>query len=218
MPRDPTPTNRGTPSGTLTRTKRRSPVAASITIAAMFSASDETYGNGAAEPTAIGVSSGAISRSNRFVRARRSRGVHSSNDTMRMPSAASAGRRTSSHSASWSAFKASTRSRASSSVCLAVRPSGDRRSTFDSTCSRVPAMRTAKNSSRFDETIPQSFTRSSSGTPGSAASSSTRRSKSSHDSSRLRNRSAGGAAGAASRGARSGKSRAGETAIRPPPP
>ena len=69
----------------------------------------DVAGTAPPEPTAIGVSSGAISRSNRFVSARCSRGVHSSNDTMRMPSAASAGRRTSSHSASWSAFRASTR-------------------------------------------------------------------------------------------------------------
>jgi len=46
-----------------------------------------------------------------------------------------------------------------------------------------------KNSSRFEEKIEQNFTRSSSGTDGSSASSSTRALKSSHESSRLRSRS-----------------------------
>ena len=56
-------------------------------------------GTGAAAPTAIGVRSGSISRRNRFVSDRSSRPVHSSTETMRMPSAASAGRSSSSQSA-----------------------------------------------------------------------------------------------------------------------
>src|SRR5512145_1257353 len=49
------------------------------------------------------------------------------------------------------------------------------------------ATRTMKNSSRFELKIARNFTRSSSGTLGSWASSSTRRLNSSHDSSRLMN-------------------------------
>jgi hypothetical protein len=48
------------------------------------------------------------------------------------------------------------------------------------------AMRTAKNSSRFEEAMPQYLIRSRSGRSSSAASASRRGSKSSHDSSRLR--------------------------------
>ena len=54
------------------------------------------------------------------------------------------------------------------------------------TWSSSPATLTMKNSSRIDETIPQNLTRSSSGSLGSAASSSTRRIRSTCDSSRLR--------------------------------
>src|SRR5438874_6093258 len=50
-----------------------------------------------------------------------------------------------------------------------------------------PAMRTMKNSSRFELKIARNFTRSSRATLGSCASSSTRRLNSSHDSSRLTN-------------------------------
>src|ERR1700704_3550124 len=49
------------------------------------------------------------------------------------------------------------------------------------------ATRTMKNSSRFELKMARNFTRSSRGTLGSCASSSTRRLKSSHDSSRLTN-------------------------------
>src|SRR5262244_18957 len=49
------------------------------------------------------------------------------------------------------------------------------------------ATRTMKNSSRFELKMERNFTRSSSGTLGSCASSSTRRLNSSHDTSRLTN-------------------------------
>ena len=81
----------------------------------------------------------------------------------------------------------------------------------DSTCRRIPASRTATNSSRFDETIAQSLTRSSSGRPASSASSSTLRSKSSQDSSRLRYLSCCGAVVAL-------EAVIARTAICPPPP
>ena len=56
----------------------------------------------------------------------------------------------------------------------------------DSCCLR-PATRTMKNSSRFDATMATNFRRSTSGTVGSRASSSTRSLNPSHDSSRLMN-------------------------------
>ena len=63
-----------------------------------------------------------------------------------------------------------------------------RRRVSPSSTSRIrPATRTMKNSSRFEATMAANLTRSSSGTPASAASSSTRSLNASHDSSRLMN-------------------------------
>ncbi len=71
-------------------------------------------------------------------------------------------------------------------VCVGVRPSCSGVSIPASIWSCRPATRTMKNSSRFDEVIAQNFNRSSSGTSGSSASSSTRALNCSHDSSRLK--------------------------------
>src|SRR5207245_5543863 len=56
-----------------------------------------------------------------------------------------------------------------------------------SSCCLRPATRTMKNSSRFEATMVKNFSRSNSGSCASQASSSTRRLKLSHDSSRLMN-------------------------------
>ena len=53
-------TRRGKTSGTLSRTKRRSPVSGSATLAAMLSARLEMYGNGWPGSTASGVSTGKM--------------------------------------------------------------------------------------------------------------------------------------------------------------
>ena len=106
-----------------------------------------------------------------------------------MPRSASAGQRSSFQSFDWRRIRSSARSRMSRSVSCGVRPSGERGAIPDAAWSISPATRTMKNSSRLLDSIEQKFTRSSSGTLGSDASSKTRASKSSRDSSRFRIRS-----------------------------
>ena len=106
-----------------------------------------------------------------------------------MPTSASAGTRWWRNSSSARATSSATRSVISESCTVGVSPSGDSPPTPPATWSDRPAMRTWKNSSRFWLKIAQNLVRSSSGTEGSAASSSTRALKSSHDSSRFKNRS-----------------------------
>ena len=67
-----------------------------------------------------------------------------------------------------------TRSRMLVSACCGVRPSAERIPSPEAAWSIRPGTRTMKNSSSISEKIPQNFTRSSSGTAGSEARSSTR--------------------------------------------
>ena len=92
----------------------------------------------------------------------------------------------SSRGATGRAVSSSTRSRIAASASRGVSPSCERTGRPDAAWSISPATRTMKNSSRFDEKIEQNLTRSSSGIDSSAASSSTRALKSSHESSRFR--------------------------------
>jgi hypothetical protein len=71
------------------------------------------------------------------------------------------------------------------SCSTTVRPSAPGSSSSPAICCFKPATRIMKNSSRFELTIERNFSRSSSGTLLSAASSSTRWLNSSHESSRL---------------------------------
>src|SRR5215471_670138 len=73
------------------------------------------------------------------------------------------------------------------SCSAGVRPSGGVSTTLPESCCLRPATRTMKNSSRFEATMEQNFSRSPSGTVGSRASSSTRSLKPSQDTSRLMN-------------------------------
>ena len=75
-------------------------------------------------------------------------------------------------------------------VSAGVSPSGPACDRRRGCAASARATRTMKNSSRFELKMARNFTRSSSGTLGSCASSSTRRLNSSHDSSRLTNASA----------------------------
>ena len=99
-----------------------------------------------------------------------------------MPCAASAGASSLRHSSPWIAISSSVRRRSSASACWGVRPSGERTCTRAMTWSSSPATRTMKNSSRLEEKIAQNLTRSSSGSLGSAARSSTRAFRSSQES------------------------------------
>ena len=108
---------------------------------------------------------------------------------MSIPASLSAGTSSRLQSLDWRAVSASVRSRIAASVVVGVRPSAERTGTPAASWPMSPATRTMKNSSRFDEKIEQNFTRSSSGTESSAASSSTRALNSSQESSRLRSRS-----------------------------
>ena len=188
----PTETRRGRLDGTFTRIKRV-PVSESCTATPTLSASTGAEGNGPPLTAATGVSSGAISFRNLRASAPSSRGRQSATSRRWIFSAASAGRSSSTQSDAWSELSSSTKSRQSASVSAGVRPSGVDTVVPDRTCARSRAIRTAKNSSRLEDAIAQSFRRSSSGRSGSAASASTRRSNSSHDSSRFRNRSGRGA-------------------------
>ena len=113
------------------------------------------------------------------------------------PCSARAGTSSSRRISDWVAYRSTTRSRISSSAARGVRPSADRVGTPAPAWRSRPATRTMKNSSRLDDTIEQNRTRSSSGTVGSAAWASTRRSKSRRDSSRFRNRLSGACSTAA---------------------
>ena len=73
------------------------------------------------------------------------------------------------------------------SCSAAVRPSGGVSATLPESCCFRPATRTMKNSSRLEATMATNFSRSTSGTLGSRASSSTRSLNPSHESSRLMN-------------------------------
>jgi hypothetical protein len=84
--------------------------------------------------------------------------------------------------------ESSVRSRIPRSAAWGVSPSGERTNTSAATWSIRPATRTMKNSSMFEEKMEQKFTRSSSGTELSAATSSTRALKSRCESSRFRKR------------------------------
>ena len=87
------------------------------------------------------------------------------------------------------ATSAATRSLIRSSCSAGVRPSSEISATPESTWPTRPATRTMKNSSRLLAEIDRNRSRSSSGWLGLAASSKTRRLNSSHDNSRLMNRS-----------------------------
>ena len=104
---------------------------------------------------------------------------------MWMPSAARSGEIRFFHSCDCAVVSSSTRSRIAASPSWGDSPSSERTESPDAAWSIRPATRTMKNSSRLDEKIEQNFTRSSSGVDSSAASSSTRALKSSHESSRL---------------------------------
>src|SRR6266850_2211295 len=146
-----------------------------------------TYGNGWPGSTASGVSTGSTVRRKYSSRNRSCSPLRSLGRISTMPSAASSGwiscrkQRCCSSTSWW--IRAAT----AAIVSAAVRSSGPE--VGSPACIRrlSVATRIMKNSSRFELKMDRNFTRSSSGTVGSWASSSTRRLKSSHDSSRLRN-------------------------------
>ncbi len=188
QPRVPTRRNRGSSSGTLTRAKRSSPVSGSRTKTPRLSESPEMYGNGWPCPTPSGVSTGNTSVSKSRSSSNISSSSRSSIAATMIPASASAGRSSRFHSRDWRAVSSSTRARISASASSGVRPSGERTDRPASACSARPATRTMKKSSRLDEKNLHTFTRSSSATVGSSASSSTRAAYSSQESSRLRRR------------------------------
>ena len=168
------------------RTSRTS-VTGSRTITPSDSDRLEMYGNGRPSPTASGVSTGKIwrrKRSSRRLRSARGRRRRSRRSGCRARPARAAGR--GSRQRDWRAMCSRTTRRIASSVSLGVRPSCSGFSIPASIWSCRPATRTMKNSSRLDEKIAQNFTRSSSGTAGSSASSSTRSLNCIHESSRLK--------------------------------
>ena len=182
-------TKRGRPSGTLTRAKRSSPVSGSRTNDA----------EAEREPRDVRERLAGPDRERRQHREdlaleprRRARRSSSSVAVRRprrstIPSAASAGRELVASRAATARPSARAPARGSRRApARGVRPSGERTASPARPGPIRPATRTMKNSSRFDEKIAQNFTRSSSGSSRSAASSSTRALKSSHESSRLR--------------------------------
>ena len=185
----PTCTNRGSTSGTLTRANRSSPPSGSRTSTPRLSESPEMYGNGWPGPTPSGVSTGNTSRSNVADSSASSSSSSSATGTMQIPRGVQRLAQVAVQSCDWRSDSSITRSRMSDSTACGVRPSAERTPMPAAACRSSPATRTMKNSSRFDEKIEQKRTRSSSGSAGSAASSSTRALKSSHESSRLISRS-----------------------------
>src|SRR4051812_35314776 len=150
------------------------------------------YGNDWPGPTASGVSTGKMSRSHTWRSSSCSSRSSSAIWVTTIRSAASAGRRSSFQMRDCRSLSSSARSCASASACRGVRPSGDCVDTPADASPIRPATRTMKNSSSINEKIEQNLTRSSSGSVGSAASSSTRASYSRNDSSRFSSRSGRG--------------------------
>ncbi len=173
-PPRPTGRKRGSPSGTLTRAKRSSPVSGSRTKTATLIVSGEMYGKGWPGPTASGVSTGKISLSKRLPSSASSPGSRSSIRETTIRSAASAGQSSSFQTRACSAYSSSTRRRASASAWCGVSPSGERTVTPTAAWPTRPAIRTMKNSSSICAKIERKNTRSSNGTSSSRARSSNR--------------------------------------------
>ena len=131
-------------------------------------------GNGWPGLTASGVSTGKISRSNRFFSSSSSSSLQSSTWATVIPSVASAGTSRLRQRRDWFITSSSTRGRIAASASRGVIPSAERTERPDSAWSSSPATLTMKNSSSIEEKIAQNFTRSRSGTDSSSASSSTR--------------------------------------------
>ena len=93
---------------------------------------------------------------------------------MRMPASAMAGTTSSRNTRTMRSTVGPTCLAIASRVSLGVQPSEPRVTMPASTWSRRPATRTMKNSSRLVEKMARYFSRSTSGTPGSAAMASTR--------------------------------------------
>src|SRR5262252_6746266 len=104
-----------------------------------------------------------------------------------MPSAARSGCTSSRKQRCCSSTSSCTRDTTAAIVSVGVRPSGPVSWSPEWIRRFSSATRTMKNSSRFELKMERNFTRSSKGTLGSCASSSTRRLNSSHDNSRLTN-------------------------------
>ena len=96
------------------------------------------YGKGCPGPTASGVRTGKISRSNRLPSCASSFGSRSSMPPTAMPSASSAGRSSFFQSRDCSAVSSSTRSRIRASACCGVRPSAERTAMPDSAWPEEP--------------------------------------------------------------------------------
>ena len=186
-PRSPIATKRGRPSGTFTRAKRSSPDSGSRTTTPRLSDSPEMYGNGWPGPTASGVSTGKIWWANtRFeLRALGLGRVLDGADDDPL-----GGQRGAEVLPPEPRLLGRELDRALADLGRASAAACGRRATEPATRTRpgraAPATRTMKNSSRLLEKMPQNLMRSSSGSFGSAARSSTRAFRSSQESSRFR--------------------------------
>ena len=194
-------TSRGSSGGTFTRAKCSAPVASSATTTARLSDRPEMYGNGCAGSTASGVRTGWIRSANSVHQALLlvvvqvvpahdgearlgHRGQQLLGDAAGLPGDEARG-------------PAARPGRSAPGACSRT---GRASCTPAATRLRSAATRTMKNSSRLREKIATKRTRSSSGTSGSAASSSTRSLNCSQLAVRSRNRSAGSSRGVRLRG------------------
>ena len=187
----PTGTNREKIGGTLTRAKCSLSVLGLRTSTARFRDSPEMYGNGCAGSTASGVSTGKTRSLNSFLQAFCSSRVRSAHRSSSMSSLASAGTISSRNSRACRAISTGVSRQICSRTSRGNSLDADGTATPAAIRRLRPATRTMKNSSRFDAKMARNRTRSSSGTVGSSASSSTRVLKCSHDTSRSRNLSGG---------------------------
>ncbi len=143
-------------------------------------------GNGCPVSTARGVMRGIRLRSKKSRVKSRCTGSRSSGLWMKMPSAFSRGTMVWWNSRCWRPASSWIRAHRASRSWRGVRPSGPGWVIPASIWRQMPATRTIKNSSQLLETMARNFTRSSRGTVGSSASSSTRSLKSSQANSRFR--------------------------------
>ena len=137
---------------------------------------------------ASGVSTGNTPSRKKAASAARRGSLRVATGTIEMRAAFSAGSSSSFTSRYRLATKMWARCRIDASCWDGVRPARSGVVVSSSTSRRTAATRTMKNSSRFDDAMAANLIRSSSGVEGSAASSSTRSLKASHESSRLKKR------------------------------
>ena len=178
-------TNRGSTLGTLTRANCRMPVTGFFTSTARLIDRPEMYGNGCEGSTASGVSTGKM-RSANSSRIRSFSSVASScHRRISIPSAARAGRMSSSNSRECSSTSSRVRVRIAWWTSRGISPLTERTATPAAIRRFRPATRTMKNSSRLLAKMARNFARSSSGTRwASLARSSTRLLNANQDSSR----------------------------------